>query len=144
MRFTLSFGEALRARRFLANLPPDTTIECELSQFGVDDVCDMANLNENKTGIPGIVFISTKMGHYVGRVKYFEKTGPGQPSFSISLGDPPEMVASSMPSSVTNKVESLVKKWVAQNRPLLQKFWDEGAYLDEDQRAQLLDGLSSI
>ena len=57
----------------------------------------MTNLQEEDTGIPGVILISTAMGSHGPRVKYFVKAGRNQPSFSVSISDGPKVLANSLP-----------------------------------------------
>lgn len=97
-----------------------------------DEVFEMANLSEARTGIPGVVYVSTRVGRHGPRVKYFERAGGDQPSFSVSIGEPPEVVANSLPERVVNRMSPLVIAWVGLNRDALQEFWLRGdAWMDE-------------
>ena len=49
----------------------EPTLGDELAVLGDDDVVEMTNLQEDDTGIPGVIFISTAMGSHGPRVKYF-------------------------------------------------------------------------
>ena len=94
--------------------------------LGDDDLMDFMNLTSLRTGVSGIVFISTAMGPHGPRVKYFLKTGKGQPSFSVSIADEPQVVASSLPDRVADQMAPAVIAWVKLNRAELAKFWSEG------------------
>ena len=48
-----------RVRQFDGAEP---TLAEELAAFGDDDVLEMTNLQEDDTGIPGVILISTAMG----------------------------------------------------------------------------------
>ena len=113
-------------------LPPDPTVQQELACLGDDDVMDLMNLNSQRTGIEGIVFVSTTMGGHGPRVKYFEKTGKGAPSFSVSIADEPQLLASSLPERIVSRMAPQVIAWVRLNRQPLLAFWSEGAYWDEE------------
>src|SRR4051812_38814248 len=60
----------------------EPTLAEELAGFGEDDLVEMTNLQEDDTGIPGVIFISTTRGSHGPCVKYFVKAGRSQPSFS--------------------------------------------------------------
>ena len=100
-----------------------------------DDVFDMANLTSRQTGIDGTVFISTVMGQHGPRVKYFEKTGKGQPSFSVSIAAEPVVVSSNLPERVVNRMAPRVIAWVRLNRQALLDFWNEGQFWPDDEVA---------
>lgn len=126
--------------------PAELTLDAEMALFGEDDVFEMANLSSKQTGIVGVVMISTnvpKLPHGP-RVKYFEKTGKGQPSFSMSIAADPLVVASSLPDRVVRRIAPQVSAWVRLNRGALLDFWNDGeAWMEEDVRA-FIDGLAKL
>jgi len=126
-------------------LPPDLSIEEEFASRGEDEPSDMTNLNQRQTGIAGFVFISTSVNVPHGpRVKYFEKTGKGQKSFSVTIAKVPRVVANSLPERVLHRMEPQVVEWVRLNcEPLLQ-FWNEGAYWDDDEVTAFKAGLKHL
>jgi len=107
----------------VAVIPPDTTLAEELAG---DDPVDMANLTSAQTGVAGTIFISTTMGSHGPRVKYFVQPGRTQPSFSVSLADPPAVVANSLPARVVRQMSPQVIEWVVRNRDALLDFWHRG------------------
>jgi hypothetical protein len=104
----------------------EPTLREELASVGDDDVVEMTNLQEDDTGIPGVIFISTAMGSHGPRVKYFVKAGRNQPSFSVSISDEPKLMANSLPQRDLNRAAPAVIDWVRLNQQLLLKFWNEG------------------
>jgi len=104
----------------------EPTLGEELDAFADDDVVEMTNLQEDDTGIPGVIFISTAMGSHGPRVKYFIKAGRSQPSFSVSISDAPQVLANSLPQRDLSRASPLVIEWVRQNREALLRFWEEG------------------
>ncbi len=116
----------------------------ELDGADADAVIEMANLPTEKTGVEGVVFISTKMGQHGPRVKYFQKPGRDQPSFSVSIETEPKVVASSLDERVRDRIAPRVIAWVALNRADLLRFWNEGdSWLDEQVQA-FKDGLKRL
>jgi hypothetical protein len=105
------------------HLPADPRLADELAR---DDVIEMANLTSTQTGIPGTNFISTAMGGHVPRVKYYLRPGRTQPSFSISIADPPVVVANSLPARTVRQMAPQAIAWVALNRDALLDFWNHG------------------
>lgn len=98
-----------------------------------DEVFDMANLSEARTGVPGVIWISTRVGRHGPRVKYYEKPGADQPSFSVSIAEPPTVVANSLPERVVKRMSPRVMDWVRLNREALLNFWNEGdTWMDEE------------
>jgi len=97
-----------------------------------DEVFEMANLSSARTGIDGIVFVSTQIGRHGPRVKYYLRAGRSQPSFSVSVGDEPKVLANSLPQPVVNRMAPKVFEWVKLNRAALLEFWNHGdSWLDE-------------
>ena len=109
----------------VTNVPADAPLADELADA---DLVEMANLPEEDTGIPGTIFVSTRMGRHGPRVKYFDgRAGEAQPSCSVTIADPPRVVANSLPDHVVRQRAPLVCAWVALNRDALLEFWNEGA-----------------
>ena len=104
----------------------EPTLDEELTAFADDDVVEMTNLQEDDTGIAGVIFISTAMGSHGPRVKYFVKAGRSQPSFSVSISDAPQVLANSLPQRDLNRASPLVSQWVRLNKDALLRFWNEG------------------
>jgi hypothetical protein len=113
--------------------PREPTLEEESAMFGDDDLMDSMNLATARTGIEGVVFISTVMGAHGPRVKYYEKTGKGQNSFSVSIAASPAVLATSLPDRTVQRMAPQVIEWVHRNRQLLLEFWNEGAVWSEEQ-----------
>src|SRR5438105_4142772 len=111
-----------RHARQLSEVEP--TLAQELAAFGDDDVVEMTNLQEDVTGISGVIFISTAMGSHGPRVKYFVKAGRSQPSFSVSISDEPEVLANSLPQRDLSRASASVIEWVRVNRDTLLRFWN--------------------
>jgi hypothetical protein len=106
-----------------AHVPADILLADELSR---DETVEMANLTSAQTGIAGTVFISTAMGAHGPRVKYFLRPGRTQPSFSVSIGDAPAVVANSLPQRILRQMSPQVLEWVARNKDELLDFWHHG------------------
>jgi hypothetical protein len=104
-------------------IPADTPLEEELAH---EDVVEMANLTQAQTGIIGTIFISTAMGAHGPRVKYFLQPGRTQPSFSVSIGDAPTVVANSLPARTARQMAPQVTDWVLLNKDALLDFWHHG------------------
>ena len=104
-------------------IPADSLLADELAS---DEIVEMANLTSAQTGIPGTIFISTAMGAHGPRVKYVVQPGRTQPSFSISIADPPAVAANSLPARTLRQMSPQVIEWVARNRQALLDFWNNG------------------
>jgi hypothetical protein len=95
----------------VTNVPADAPLADELVD---EDLVEMANLPEEDTGIPGTIFVSTRMGRHGPRVKYFDgRAGEAQPSYSVTIADPPRVVANSLPDQIVRERAPLVSAWVA-------------------------------
>ena len=104
-------------------IPADPPLSVELA---CKDTVEMANLTTAQTGIVGTIFISTAMGQHGPRVKYFERPGRAQPSFSVSIADVPAIVANSLPARVLRQMSPSVIAWVTDNHDALLDFWNNG------------------
>jgi len=107
----------------VVQIPTDTLLGEELRE---DILVEMANLTSAQTGISGTIFISTAMGAHGPRVKYFLQPGRTQPSFSVSIADPPRVVANSLPDRTVRQMSPQVIDWVSRNRDALLDFWHHG------------------
>jgi hypothetical protein len=125
-------------------LPPDSTIEEDLATLDGEAIFEMMNLPASRTGIAGVLFLSTAMASHGPRVKYFAKTGRGQPSFSVSIGERPRVVANSLPERVLNQMAPLVIEWVRLNRDSLRRFWSEGQFWTIDEVNAFADTLQRV
>jgi hypothetical protein len=52
--------------------------------------------------------------------------GRTQPSFSVSIGDTPAVVANSLPARVMRQMAPPVIEWVLRNKDELLDFWNQG------------------
>lgn len=125
-------------------LPPDPTVQQELAGLGEEALFEMTNLPADRTGIRGILFLSTSVGFHGPRVKYFVKTGKGQPSFSVSIANEPEVLASSLPERVVSEMAPQVIAWVVLNREELLAFWNEGETWTFDELQAFIERLGKI
>jgi hypothetical protein len=107
----------------VVQLPADILLAEELA---AEDVVEMANLTTAQAGISGTIFISTAMGARGPRVKYFLQPGRMQPSFSMSIGDAPAVVANSLPARTMRQMTPRVVEWVLRNKDALLDFWYHG------------------
>src|SRR5271156_513203 len=104
-------------------IPADTRSAEELAD---DDVVEMANLATAQTGVHGTILISTAMGGHGPRVEYFLEPGRSQPSFSVTIADPPTVAANSLSVSVVRQMSPQVINWVSRNKDPLLDFWYHG------------------
>jgi hypothetical protein len=125
-------------------LPPDPTIQEELSSLGEEALFEMTNLPPARTGINGVLFLSTAVGFHGPRVKFFVKTGKGQPSFSVSISSQPRVLANSLPERVVKQMAPSVIEWVKLNREVLLSFWNEGESWTIDELNDFVGGLKKV
>jgi hypothetical protein len=125
----------------VTNVPADAPLADELMD---EDLVEVANLPEEDSGIPRTIFVSTRMGRRGPRVKYFDgRAGEAQPSCSVTIADPPGVVANSLPDQIVRQRAPLVSAWVALNRDALLEFWNEGASWTRAEVSRFLDGVEA-
>jgi len=101
-----------------------------------DEVFELANLSTARTGVTGVIYISTRQGAHGPRVRYFERAGRTQPSFSVSIEAHPKVLVTSLPDRVVARMAPEVIRWVTLNEAELLAFWDHGdSWLDEEVEA---------
>ena len=67
------------------------------------------------------------MGSHGPRVKYFVQPGRTQPSFSVSIGGAPAVVANSLPARVLRqRSPQVIASGIAQQADALLDFWHRG------------------
>ncbi len=109
-----------------------------------EELFEMANLEPEKTGVDGFVYISTAVPRHSPRVKYFRKLGKGQPSFSVSIADEPEVLVSSLSQVDTDRYAPDVMEFVRRNRDGLLDFWNNGTDWPSDQVHAFLNSFARI
>jgi hypothetical protein len=122
----------------------EPTLTEELASLGEEDIFEMVNLREQDTGVAGTLFVSTALGAHGPRVKFYLKPGRDQPSFSVSLTDPPRVLASSLPVRELNRFAPAVIAWVKLNREDLLRFWNEGQTWDVRELAAFVAELKKV
>ena len=122
----------------------EPTLDEEIGALDEEDVFDMANLGEDRTGVSGVIMISTIMGAHGPRVKYYLKTGAGQPSFSVAVASEPRVLASSMTVRDLNRTAPAVIDWVRLNHEALARFWSEGAHWMHDEVQTFIADLKKV
>ena len=131
--------------QFLTDAAHEPTPVDDLGALGEAELGDSANLREELTGVPGVIFISTRMGQHGPRVTWYEGRADGAaPSFTVSIADHPDVVASSVDSPLLRQHAERVADWVRLNRETLTTYWNDGAGLFEDERHALLGALRPL
>ena len=104
----------------------EPTLDEEIGLLDDEDTFEMANLPEDQTGVPGVIFISTALGQHGPRVKLYLKPGRHQPSASIFIGPNPRILASSLDDRDLKRIAPKALEWVMLNHEALTTFWFEG------------------
>lgn len=123
----------------------EPTLDEELALVSADDLIEMATLDREDTGLPCLVMISTRMGSHGPRVKgWFGRPGGDQPSFSVSVAEPPQVVASSLGERETRRAAEPVIAWVGLNREALTDYWFNGSGLTNRQVQAFIAALKKV
>lgn len=122
----------------------EPTLDEEVGALDDEDTFEMANLTEDQTGVPGIIFISTPMGSHGPRVKYYLKTGPGQASFSVAIASEPRVLGNALSDRDLTRMAPRVIEWVRLNHEELARFWWEGRFWTDAEVTLFKAGLRKI
>lgn len=110
-----------------------------------DAVFEMANLRERHTGLPGIMYVSTRQGRHGPRVKYFPTGTVSGPNFSMTIEDRPRVkAASGMSRREIEGVSRRVEQWVLLNKGELLRFWNDGNDWSPEEIADFASTLKRI
>ena len=123
---------------------PEPTLRQEIAALGDDDLMELMNLGTRRTGIKGTIFVSTAMGSHGPHIKYFEKTGPGQQSFSVSIEASPSVMSNSLPERVCTQMAPQVISWVRLNRDPLLRLWNAGQFWSEEEVGAFQNALQKV
>ena len=95
---------------------------------------EMANLPTEKTGVEGVVYISTAQGSHARRVKWYPgRPAENAPCLSVTIEDSPRAFNHYLPQRVFDAANIAVKAWVALNAGALLDFWHHGStWLDDE------------
>jgi hypothetical protein len=94
----------------------------------------MANLSTNRTGIDGVVYISTAQGGHDPRVKWYPgRPATGAPSLTITIEPAPKVINHGLPARIALAAADAVTRWVALNHDQLIDFWNNGTTWMEDE-----------
>jgi hypothetical protein len=116
----------------------DPTLDEELAALGEDDRFDFANLAFERTGVEGCIFISSHSGERGPRIKWRQNLNRDEPTFSISITEPPRVLGSAVSREVLERVAPTVFQWIMLNRKSLLEFWETGeCWLVDDVNAFL-------
>lgn len=119
------------------DLPPD--------DFAEDLLIEMANLDEQDTGLPGTLFVSTALGAHGPRVKWHPgRAGRDLPCLIVSIAPDPQVRDDFLPRTVSRAASPRVLAWVRLNHAALLDFWENGASWNRREVSAFLDGLKRL
>lgn len=110
-----------------------------LDLLETSDLFEMSNLDSEDTGIPGYIWVSTKVAKHGPRVKYY-KDGPGQGSYvSISIAEEPQILDQHPKDfSITATRFKQISGFIVLNKENLLHFWNNGTTMTRKEVANLL------
>ncbi len=109
-----------------------------------DDPVEVTNLTEEDSGVPGVVYLSTRQGRHGRRVPWYPPRGGARgPLLTITLEDPPRILNHGVPPRDASGVVAAAE-WAAQNREAPPKPWFEGTSLNRREMDAFLDGLRTL
>lgn len=109
-----------------------------------EELFEIANLEPDKTGVDGFVYVSTAVPKHGPRVKFFRKLGKGQPSFSISISQTPALLVSSLSQVETDRYAPQVIEFVRRNSDKLLAFWTNGTDWPSDEVHAFLNSFEKV
>lgn len=116
----------LRNRDLPARTPPN--------DFAEDVDFEMTNLGRKHTNIPGVIFVSSRLGAHGPRVKWYaEKPKGNGPCVIVSIGPDPVVRDDFIGTVQSRQAADLVRAWVRLNHADLLDFWNNGTGWDIDE-----------
>ena len=103
---------------------------------------EMANLPQSDTGIPGWLYVSSRLGRHGPRVNIY----PNRPArraacLSVAISDQARIFNHRLPDEVVQRMGPMVQEWVRQNEAALISFWNEGHQWSREEVNAFLLGL---
>jgi hypothetical protein len=98
------------------------------------ELLEMANLPTQKTGVDGVIYISTAPGGHGPRVKWYAgRPARNVPFLSVSIERQPRAFNHHLPKRVFDAASLQVIAWVAANETALLDFWNNGhGWIDDE------------
>ena len=128
----------------IAHCVPGAAARDMLAREMGDHPVELANLTEQDTGLPGIVYVSTRQGRHGPRVKWYPRRGGSDEAFpTITLEDPPPIINHGVPAREAPAVMAAAE-WATINRAALLGFWAEGNALTFHKVGGVLRGLAKL
>lgn len=99
-----------------------------------DMLVEMANLLKSKTGVEGVIYISSSQGSHGPRVKWFVTLPKSKrdPCLSVTIKPNPQVKNLNLPKAVVIANQKYVRDWVRLNYEQLLNFWNDGYSWDSD------------
>lgn len=117
-----------------ADHPYETLNESAESSADHIELIEVANLASDKTGVVGVIYISTAQARHAPRVKWY----PGRPKekapcLSMTIELTPNAFNHHLPARVFDSASVPVKAWVTLNYRELLEFWNDGnTWMDDE------------
>ncbi|TNC12474.1 hypothetical protein FF100_16830 [Methylobacterium terricola] len=109
-----------------AGTPPD--------DFAEDVDFEMTNLGRKHTNIPGIIFVSSRLGSHGPRVEWYaDKPKGNAPCVIVSIGPDPVVRDDFIGTVQSRQAADSVRAWVRLNHAELLDFWNNGTEWDIDE-----------
>jgi hypothetical protein len=118
---------------------PDRTASSEIA------LVEMANLPTEKTGVEGVIYISTAQASHAPRVKWYPgRPAENAPCLSVTIEVSPRTFNHRLPQRVFDAACIPVKAWVALNEATLLDFWHQGSTWLDDEVTGFKQGLAKL
>jgi hypothetical protein len=104
----------------------------------------MANLTEADTGVPGIMYVSTRQGRHGPRVKWYPRRGGADEQFlTVTLEEPPRILNHGLSPREASGAAAAAE-WASLNCAVLLRFWNEGTPWTFREVNTFIDGLRNL
>jgi hypothetical protein len=109
------------------------------------ELLEMANLPREKTGVEGVIYISTAQASHAPRVKWYPARPAVQaPCLSVTIEASPQVFNHHLPNRVFDAAREPVIAWVVLNASALLDFWHHGASWLDDEVTEFKRGLKAL
>ena len=115
-----------------------------IAHFTEDLVYEMSNQYEKDTGIPGCIFVSSRMGKHEGRIKYYtNKPSLNGPCLIYSIYNF-KVLRDKLGNEVDSKTRKQIIAWIKINQKELIQFWETGYDWTPEQVRYFEDNLKKV
>ncbi len=109
------------------------------------ELFEMANLTSKKTGVEGVIYISTSQAGHAPRVKWYpERPQDGAPCLVVTIEQTPAAINKNLRQSVADAAADRVQAWVRLNCAALLEFWFKGNSWFDEEVDNFKKGLKSL